>query len=62
MKFCCKTETLTLQINTNLTVSVPQLIINDKTTKKEAFSTLQCMHNLQHQLRHLEALYFLGLL
>ena len=30
MKFCCKTETLMLQINGNLTVSVEQLIINNK--------------------------------
>ena len=30
MKFCCKTETLMLQINGNLTVSVEQFIINNK--------------------------------
>ena len=30
MKFCCKTKTLMLQINGNLTVSVEQLIINNK--------------------------------
>ena len=30
MKFGCKTETLMLQINANLIVSVEQLIINDK--------------------------------
>ena len=30
MTFCCKTETLLLQINTNLVVSVEQLILNDK--------------------------------
>ena len=30
MKFCCKTETLMLQINGNLTVSFEQLIINNK--------------------------------
>ena len=30
MKFCCKTEALMLQINGNLTVSVEQLIINNK--------------------------------
>ena len=33
MKCACKTETLMLQINTDLTVSVGQLIMNDKTTK-----------------------------
>ena len=30
MKFCCKTGTLMLQTNGNLTVSVEQLIINNK--------------------------------
>ena len=30
MKFCCKTKALMLQINGNLTVSVEQLIINNK--------------------------------
>ena len=30
MKFCCKTETLMLQINGNLTASVEQFIINNK--------------------------------
>ena len=30
MKFCCKTETRMLQINANLTVSVEQLILNNK--------------------------------
>ena len=68
MKFCCKTETLMLQINTNLTVSVVQLIINDKVTKrkenttgnkKEAVCFFKCLHHMLHQLRHLETLYFL---
>ena len=38
MKFCLKTETLMLQITaTDLTVSVAQLIISDKTTKREKY-------------------------
>ena len=32
MKFCCKTEILMLQINTNLTVSIVELIINGNIT------------------------------
>ena len=50
-----------LKINTNLAVSVEQLIINDKIIwqkilteiKKEAVCTFKCLHYLQHQLRHL---------
>ena len=61
MTFCCKTETLMLKINTNLAVSVEELIINDKIIwqkilteiKKEAVCTFKCLHYLQHQLRHL---------
>ena len=37
MKFCCKTETLMLQINGNLTVSVEQFIINNKTGLVEKY-------------------------
>ena len=65
MKFWMKTETLMLQINGNLTASVEQFIINNKVglakkwKQKEAVCTFKCLHYLQHQLRHLEALYFL---
>ena len=71
MKVCFKTETLMLQITAaDLTASAAQLITNDKTTKGEKYlkkqkkpaCTFQCVHHLQLELHHLEALDFLGFL